>query len=86
MMLIPQSRPFGVALLIAGIDEKGPQLSASSNKTLILTLELMKIDITLILLEHLHGMKPKLLEVVQTQLNRVYKMLSTKSAHCKSSV
>lgn len=26
MFFFPQSRPFGVALLIAGIDEKGPQL------------------------------------------------------------
>jgi 20S proteasome alpha/beta subunit len=28
--MIDQSRPFGVALLIAGVDEKGPQLCVDS--------------------------------------------------------
>lgn len=67
-----QSRPFGVALLIAGIDEKGPQLydlATSSPKATNYSLQ----GTTPTHREHLPVMKQKLLAVVPKRRRAICK-------------
>ena len=65
------SRPFGVALLIAGIDELGPQLSVFS---CFIRSKINKCaDITLILQVLLYDTMQKLLDQVQRLLKANYK-------------